>query len=62
MLLPPWMLKDARFNWENPFAFYDFDNDGCTEMAIRFENWMEHHASGHGIDLGLRATKEGRFW
>lgn len=33
--LPPFVLNDPRLNWENPFAFYDFDNDGTTEMAIR---------------------------
>ncbi len=38
--LPPWALTDARFNWENPFAFYDFDDDGCTEMTVRYLN---HH-------------------
>jgi hypothetical protein len=38
--LPPWALSDARFNWENPFAFYDFDDDGCTEMAVRY---LDHH-------------------
>lgn len=34
--LPPFAVSDPRYNWENPFAFYDFDKDGCTEMAIRF--------------------------
>ena len=29
-------MKDLRLNWENPFLFYDPDNDGLTEMAIRF--------------------------
>jgi hypothetical protein len=33
--LPPWAITDPRYNWENPFAFYDTDGDGCTEMAIR---------------------------
>ena len=33
--LPPWIITDIRLNWENPFAFYDFDNDGVTEMSIR---------------------------
>jgi hypothetical protein len=33
--LPAWAVTDPRMNWENPFAFYDFDHDGCTEMAIR---------------------------
>ncbi|MDQ3440073.1 MAG: hypothetical protein M3478_06950, partial [Planctomycetota bacterium] len=34
--LPPWIITDIRLNWENPFAFYDFDGDGVTEMTIRF--------------------------
>ncbi len=33
--LPPWIVTDIRLNWENPFAFYDFDGDGVTEMTIR---------------------------
>ncbi|WP_298651475.1 hypothetical protein [uncultured Proteiniphilum sp.] len=28
-------MEDLRFNWENPFLFYDPDDDGLTEMAIR---------------------------
>ena len=28
-------MNDVRLNWENPFLFYDPDNDGMTEMAIR---------------------------
>ena len=28
-------IEDLRYNWENPFLFYDFDNDGLTEMTIR---------------------------
>ncbi len=35
---PPQSLPDPRLNWENPFAFYDFDNDGASEMAIR---WLD---------------------
>lgn len=29
-------VNDVRMNWGNPFLFYDPDNDGLTEMAIRF--------------------------
>lgn len=29
-------MDDLRINWENPFLFYDFDNDGLSEMAVRF--------------------------
>jgi len=35
---PPQSLPDPRLNWENPFAFYDFDNDGVSEMAMR---WLD---------------------
>ena len=35
---PPQALPDPRLNWENPFAFYDFDNDGLTEMGMR---WLD---------------------
>ena len=35
---PPQSLNDPRLNWENPFAFYDLDNDGLSEMAIR---WLD---------------------
>lgn len=31
----PSKIDDLSLNWENPFAFYDLDGDGCTEMAIR---------------------------
>jgi len=35
---PPQSLLDPRLNWENPFAFFDFDNDGLSEMAMR---WLD---------------------
>ena len=28
-------IKDLRYNWENPFLYFDKDNDGLTEMAMR---------------------------
>ncbi|MBC7889664.1 MAG: hypothetical protein H7Z13_17450 [Ferruginibacter sp.] len=31
-------IDDLRYSWENPFIFYDTDNDGLSEMAIRFVN------------------------
>lgn len=36
--LPSYRLSDLRYNWENPFLFYDSDNDGLTEMTIRLED------------------------
>jgi hypothetical protein len=35
---PPQALPDPRLNWENPFAFFDYDGDGLTEMAMR---WLD---------------------
>ncbi len=32
-------VKDLRYNWENPFLFYDPDDDGMTEYAIRFADY-----------------------
>lgn len=28
-------ISDFRFSWENPFIFWDYDNDGLSEMAFR---------------------------
>ncbi|WP_345952920.1 hypothetical protein [Mucilaginibacter sp. PAMB04168] len=28
-------LNNLKMNWENPFIFYDPDNDGLSEMAVR---------------------------
>jgi hypothetical protein len=37
------------------------DQATCTEMAQRFEIWLEHHAGGQALECDLRVTKEGRF-
>ena len=37
------------------------DQPTCTEMAQRFEQWMEHHTEGHGLESELRVTKDGRL-
>lgn len=31
----PFNIADLRYNWENPFIFFDKDNDGLTEMTVR---------------------------
>lgn len=36
--VPSYRFSDLRYNWENPFLFYDPDDDGLTEMAIRLED------------------------
>lgn len=30
-----YQMNDVRLNWENPFLFFDTDDDGLTEMAFR---------------------------
>jgi hypothetical protein len=37
------------------------DQATCSAMANRFEHWMEHHVSGHGLESDLRVTKDGAF-
>jgi hypothetical protein len=41
----PGSLKDPRMNWENPFAFYDLDDDGMPEAAVR---WAENDMNLEG--------------
>lgn len=31
----PERMNDLRLSWENPFLFYDYDNDGLTELSVR---------------------------
>ncbi len=37
-------IRDLRFNWENPFLFYDPDHDGVSERAIRLLDTPTIHA------------------
>jgi len=38
------------------------DQKACTEMANRFEQWMEHNVQGLSLDIpGARIAEEGRF-
>lgn len=38
------------------------DQQTCTEMASRFELWMEHHVQGLELEMpGIRIKKDGRF-
>ncbi len=39
--LPSYRFSDLRYSWETPFLFYDTDDDGLTEMAIRLEDSCE---------------------
>lgn len=49
--IAPHMLKNVQYNWENPFAFYDFDGDGCSEMCIRMTDKM--HPDGTINDVHI---------
>lgn len=38
------------------------DQDKCSEMASRFERWLEHNSEGLRLEVpGARITKDGRF-
>jgi len=38
------------------------DQKTCTEMANRFEQWMEHNVQGLSLDIpGAKVTEDGRF-
>ena len=36
-------MNDLRFNWENPFLFFDHDDDRLTEVALRAVDRPKNH-------------------
>ncbi len=62
-------LEVIRRQFPVPVLGIDSDNDGagpqdqktCTAMAQRFEQWVEHHTEGQGLESDLRVTADGRF-
>ncbi len=38
----PEQIADLRYAWDNPFAFYDPDGDGQTEVAVRLVDAPRH--------------------
>jgi hypothetical protein len=50
---PPQSLPDVRLNWENPFAFYDYDGDGLTEMAMRWLDPLQPMKDGSASMTGV---------
>lgn len=38
-------IKDLEYNWEVPFIFFDDDNDGLSEMAIRLLDTPKYRPS-----------------
>ncbi len=43
-------LHDFRYSWENPFFFFDMDNDTHSEMAIRLEDTPVFKNKPEGIN------------
>src|SRR5690348_6038416 len=37
------------------------DQATCSEMATRFENWLQTHPEEFVVETGIRTTPEGRF-
>lgn len=56
---PTHSLKDLRLNWENPFLFYDPDQDGLTEMAIRIVDSPRHTPADQAVGWSM-AQPQGR--
>jgi len=45
-------IRDLRYNWENPFLFYDPDGDGLCEKAIRLcDSPQIHKPPSEGFSL-----------
>ena len=63
----PDVMADLRYQWENPFLFYDYDRDGLSEMAVRFcdgalpdkaaeaagYDLMQHQGWMHWFSMGI---------
>jgi hypothetical protein len=50
-------MDDPRYNWENPFLFYDEDEDGLTEMAIRLVDApLVNVTNNYGVSMSRQIT------
>ncbi|MCG6186184.1 hypothetical protein [Maribellus maritimus] len=49
-------FSDLRYSWENPFLFYDIDDDGLTEMAIRLEDSCEFKKENEDDEIDTYPT------
>jgi len=56
------MMQDIRYNWENPFLFYDPDNDGLSEMAIRVVDTPELNAQAESKGFENKQVKGFDDW
>ena len=53
-------IRDLRYNWENPFLFYDQDGDHLTEMAIRMTDSPEIDRRAQSLHTGSSITEDQR--
>ena len=53
-------MQDLRLNWENPFLFYDPDNDHLSEMAIRILDSPKIHDPNAPSNSYVNRQVEGR--
>jgi len=51
-------IGDMRYSWENPFIFYDYDEDGLSEMAIRLIDTPEFRPENGKNEKFDNADKE----
>jgi len=49
-------IKNLECNWENPFLFYDYDNDGVSEGAIRFVDGFKIRPEKEGFVMPQDAS------
>lgn len=49
-------FSDLRYSWENPFLFYDTDDDGLTEIAIRMEDSGEFKKENENDEIDTYPT------
>lgn len=55
--------SDLRYNWENPFLFYDYDKDGLTELALRYCDvpFKDEAAAAKGFEKSQYLGRMGWF-
>ena len=60
---PSYRIKDLRINWENPFIFYDDDQDGFTEMSVRLEDkgLFDKAVKDSGADISMNGMVNRAF-
>lgn len=54
-------MDNLKLNWENPFLFYDPDDDGLSEMAIRFVETLKGSTYTPGDKDGYNEKMTGQI-